>query len=438
MGEDKEARLVTPAPVIANANASPRVIPDSGVQAWLQVLGAFCIYFNTWGRSSVPVSVCCYELTSQGLLSSFGSFQAFYETDLLESYTHFQISTIGSLQSFLLVFLGFLAGPIYDAGYCRHLLFFGSLLIVVGTICQSFCTELWQLLLAQGLCIGVGCGCLAILSVAIPSLWFAKKLPLANGIAATGSGLGGVIFPIIIRNALPTVGFGWTVRVIALVALVLLGAANLVVRVPESPRQRRRLVDRASLSDWPYVLFVLGCFTVFLGMYTPFFYVQSFAIQSGITSQNVAFYIVTAMNLASIPGRIIPALLAQRLGPLNMIIAASIALAATGLGFLGTKNVISVYAVAIVYGFFTGAFFALQPTNFVQLTSDMRILGTRFGMAFTVMSVALLFGPSISGALQDAYGYYASWVWVAVTILAGGLIIGAASVMKTRKDRGGK
>ncbi|KAK7943566.1 MFS general substrate transporter [Apiospora aurea] len=71
-----------------------RPVPNSGVAAWLQVLGAFCLYFNTWG-----------------LLSTFGSFQAYYETELLAANTAFQVSTIGSLQSFVLVFLGFLAGP---------------------------------------------------------------------------------------------------------------------------------------------------------------------------------------------------------------------------------------------------------------------------------------------------------------------------------------
>lgn len=110
---------------------------------------------------------------------------------MLATNSSFEISTIGSLQSFLLIFLGFFAGPLYDSGYSKQLLLCGSILIVAGTVAQSFCTELWQLLIAQGLCIGLGCGCLAVLSVAIPSAWFTHLLPLANGIAASGSGFGG-------------------------------------------------------------------------------------------------------------------------------------------------------------------------------------------------------------------------------------------------------
>lgn len=119
------------------------------------------------------------------------AFQAYYETDVLKSSSSFEISTVGSLQSFLMVFLGFLTGPLYDSGYSQHLLASGSFLIVAGMVAQSFCTELWQLLISQGLCIGLGCGCLAVLGVAIPSQWFTQCLPFANGIAASGSGVGG-------------------------------------------------------------------------------------------------------------------------------------------------------------------------------------------------------------------------------------------------------
>lgn len=235
-----------------------------------------------------------------------------------------------------------------------------------------------------------------------------------------------------IRNLLPKVGFGWTVRAMALVALGLLGCANIVLRTPQMPKRRRRLLDVASLKDWPYVCFVLGCFCLFLGMYTPFYYVQAFAMDSGMTTEGIALYIVTAMNVSSIPGRILPALFAQHLGPLNLIIGTILGLTACGFGFIGADDVAKVYVVAVFYGFFSGCFFALQPTVFARLTSNMAALGTRFGMAFTVMSVALLVGSPIGGAVQGPGpgGYVASWVWSGATIFTGSLIICAGKVLK--------
>ncbi|KAI0483809.1 FAD binding domain-containing protein [Xylaria cf. heliscus] len=391
--------------------------PGPASKPWLQILGSFFLYFNTWG-----------------LISSYGSFQAFYEVDLLRTKTAFMISIIGSLQTFLMVFLGFVTGPIYDSGYFRYLLITGSFLVTLGTLSQSFCTEYWQLLLAQGVAVGIGCGCFIILSVAIPSLWFTEKLPLANGIAASGSGVGGVILPILVRNLLPRVGFGWTVRVMTLIIIVTLGISNIILRGPTISKQRRKLIHRSSLSDWPYVTFVIGCCCVFLGIYTPFFYIQTYAIQRNLASANTSFYIVAAMNLSSIFGRIIPNLFTHTVGPLIMIMVTSVTLLATAFGFIGAQNIVTVFVVAIIYGFFTGTFFALQPTVFVRLTKDMRFMGTRFGMAFSVMSFALLFGPPISGALQKVFGYNGSWIWAGATVLLGTGMFVISFLLSRRKS----
>lgn len=45
----------TPKDIIETASSTPevkpaRTIPNGGLQAWLQVVGAFFLYFNTWGQ----------------------------------------------------------------------------------------------------------------------------------------------------------------------------------------------------------------------------------------------------------------------------------------------------------------------------------------------------------------------------------------------------
>lgn len=96
-----------------------------------------------------------------------------------------------------MVSLGLVVGPAYDAGYFRHLLVLGCTLIFAGILLQSFCVAFWQYLLTQGVLVGLGAGCLSLLAVIVPSLWFNTRLPIANGIAASGSGLGGydIFFP---------------------------------------------------------------------------------------------------------------------------------------------------------------------------------------------------------------------------------------------------
>lgn len=36
--------------------SSPQSPPNGGVRAWLQVLGSFCLYFNTWGKLHILVA----------------------------------------------------------------------------------------------------------------------------------------------------------------------------------------------------------------------------------------------------------------------------------------------------------------------------------------------------------------------------------------------
>lgn len=69
-------------------------------------------------------------------------------------------------------------------------------MIVFGYMMTSLATEYYQVMLAQGICVGIGTGCLFVPSGAIMPQYFKKRKALANGIAATGSSIGGVIYPI--------------------------------------------------------------------------------------------------------------------------------------------------------------------------------------------------------------------------------------------------
>lgn len=247
-----------------------------------------------------------------------------------------------------------------------------------------------------------------------------------------------VVLPIMIREVNYRASLGWAARSMAFLCVFLGALAILVLRVPDPSAARRTprsLIDPTALRDWPFVLFVFGCFTVFLGMYTPFVHIQAYALRESITSPSFALYILAILNSSSILGRVLPSLVAQHIGSMNMIICTCIALAVTSFCLTTTGSSLArLLSAAIAYGFFTGTFFALQPTIFWRLSADPRMVGTRFGMAFVVLSIALLFGPPISGALLDHKGYNAAWIWCGVTILAGGGLILTSRIKKAGLD----
>ncbi|TEA21358.1 Aspyridones efflux protein apdF [Colletotrichum sidae] len=388
--------------------------PDGGLTAWLQVLGSFFIYFNTWG-----------------LVASFGTFQAYYEDDLLRSHSPFAVSTIGSLQSFLMVLLGFVAGPVFDLGYARQLLWAGSLLILAGTVAQSLSANLWQLLLSQGLCVGVGMGCLAVLGVAVLSPWFSTKLPVATGIAAAGSGVGGLVLPVMFRSLEPSIGFRWAVRCMALVALTTLGVSIASMHTPRASPRRRAWIDGSALRDVPYLLFVCACCLVFLGMYTPFVHVQKFSLATGAASPRLAAYLLSVLNGASVLGRTVPNLFAARLGTMNMLVVAVLVMSVSALCLTAVESAAGLVVVVVFYGFSSGSFFSLQPTTFTQITKDRDYIGTRLGMAYSVMSVALLLGSPVGGALVRQFGYDRAWIWAGVCLALGSVTIACSRGVAT-------
>lgn len=146
----------------------------------------------------------------------------------------------------------------------------------------SICTEYWQIMLAQGLCIGVGCGCLFVPSVAIVSTYFSTKKAFATGIAAAGSSLGGVLYPIIFHKLQPHLGFGWATRILAFIMLGTLSLSLTVMRTRILPAQKRALWDFPAFKEAPFTFFTLGMFFGFMGLYIPFFYVQSYAIEEKV------------------------------------------------------------------------------------------------------------------------------------------------------------
>ena len=100
------------------------------------------------------------------------------------------IAWIGSLQSFLLTAAGMIAGPVYDRGHLSLLLLIGGVLVVVGTFLTGFCSAYWQVILSQGLIVGMGTSCLMLPSMAILSQYFRKRLAFAVGIGSSGSAIG--------------------------------------------------------------------------------------------------------------------------------------------------------------------------------------------------------------------------------------------------------
>ena len=231
------------------------VPPDGGLVAWSQVLATLLITMVSWGCPS-----------------GIGVYQLYYRDTL--KLPESQVSWIGSVQFLLTYGMCTFSGRLADAGYVRSTIFFGAFLVVFGIFMTSIGSQYWHFLLSQGVCVGLGLGTMFMPPLSVTSSYFQNKRTLALTCAATGTGIGSVIFPSIIQYLIPKVGFGWAVRCSGFVALFCTAAALLLIKPRLKPRKSGPIVEWSAFKELPYLLYSIGALLLYWALFFGSFYVS--------------------------------------------------------------------------------------------------------------------------------------------------------------------
>ncbi|KAK9369541.1 major facilitator superfamily domain-containing protein [Lipomyces kononenkoae] len=369
--------------------------PDGGRQAWLCVVGAFCAQFCSFGW-----------------LNTCGVFQEYYLQNQLSGYSATTVSWIASLQTLILFTGCLIVGRLFDSYGPRYLLLVGTLLQVGGIMLTSICQTFGPILVCQGIVASTGAACVFNASVGSVSSWFKTRRAMALGIMSSGSSLGGIIFPILIRRLTVQSTFGWTMRACGFLVLGLLIISNFTVTSNVVPRGKWIPLYPRDLwihfKDPNYVLLASAFSLAFVGFMLPFTYIVSNAIYHGMNA-NLANYIVSVLNGSSIFGRIVPAVLADKVGRYNMnVIGITLAGVMILALWIPAQDTGSQLAFAVLYGFFSGTFVALIPACTAQI-SNIRDIGTRVGLMFFCLGLTSLAGVPIGGAIIGDATSEARW-----------------------------
>lgn len=359
---------------------------DGGTYAWLAVFGTCLVFFNTWG-----------------LVQAFGAYQSYYTTNMLRTYNASTISWIGTIQSFLLVSGGVITGPIFDQGYLRPLIMVGSTMIVLGMMMLSLAEKYYQILLAQSICVGLGSGMLFTPALAQVTVLFNRRRPLALGLSMIGSGLGGIIYPIVFRQLEPRIGFGWTTRIIAFISLATLAVAVLVLCWRKPNKQPpRSLFDFAAWREPAFVTYSISTFLTFTGYWIPWFFIPLYGQFAVGATATFSAYLLSITNATGIVGRLMTPLFQRRLSPLQVLLGVHI------LGDILIWSWISIgdsfggfVSFCVLWGLFSGPMAVLPAAAVAELSPSLNVIGTRMGMVWAVSSVGNLIGTPIAGAVSN-------------------------------------
>lgn len=203
-------------------------------------------------------------------------------------------------------------------------------------------------------------------------------------------------------------------------------------RIPPRPFSEGGGLEYRAFKEPVYALFSIGCFLGFMGIWVPFFFIGGYAKSHGV-DEDMAFYLVSIMNAASTFGRVLPNIVADRIGGMNMFVPFAGLSSMLIILLQCAKSETGLIVYAIFYGFLSGSFVSLPPVVVASITSDFSKLGSRLGMAFTFCSFSILIGPPIAGAIISREGgaYTGAFVYAGVIGMTGSAIVGAARVCKT-------
>ncbi|KUJ20846.1 MFS transporter, MCP family, solute carrier family 16, member 10 [Mollisia scopiformis] len=395
--------------------------PDGGIEAWLQVFGAFMVFWNIWG-----------------LPMSFGAFQSFYVLQYLPDYSSSAISWIGTLQGALLIMLGVVSGPVYDLGHYHFLVYTGSFLTIFGMMMLSLSTQYYQVFLSQGVCTGVGCGLLYVPTMSLVGGSFKHKRAIAMSVMTSGTALGGIIYTIIFSRLISQIGFPWTVRIIAFVSFSTFAMAlpALFIRPAKVSGRTRSLFDKTVFTDVPFLTFASAQFFIFLGYLVPLFYIPTYAQIALKENKSVALYILIGCQAASLFGRLFASVPAHHFGVMFTWVTCCSVSSILCFVWIATNTLAGFIVFSVLYGFFGGALIALPPSIFPVLCPDPGTLGSRMGLSWTTSALSFLIGTPVAGAiinLQTA-NFLGVQAWSGATLMVGTVLLLALWIMLSRSE----
>jgi MFS family permease len=345
------------------------------------------------------------------------------------------IST-AALINWLCMGLGaFLWGALSDRFGTRVVVLVGGVLLGTGLVTASRATSLAQFQALFGVIVGLAAGSFYTPMTATTTRWFSRHRSLAVALVSAGLSVGSAIIVPLARWLISIDGWRFAMLVIGdVVWLVIIPTALLVREPPASTAAAgkaetaaadgRELTVAQALRTPQFAALAVTYFACCAAHSGPIFHMVTNAIDHGVTVMAAAT-VLSAASLASLTGKIICGLVADRVGAKRTLLAGLALQAAAVSLYLVTRELAGFYAVALVFGFAYGGVMPLYAI-LVREYFGARIMGTIFGAAAFASTLGMALGPVAGGWLYDAFGSY-FWLFLG----SFGIGLGAVAIALT-------
>ncbi|KAM3418194.1 hypothetical protein BST61_g6397 [Cercospora zeina] len=359
-----DTSFINSADIALSPNQIQQALPptDTGRGAWITLFSAFIINATIWGFAL-----------------SFGVLQEHYTSHQPFSSAPSGIAAIGTTCTGIM----YLTMPIFLAAFqrwprARQYSLRASLPIVAAALTgASFAQTVWQLVLTQGVVYAFAGNALVMPTINYINEWFVRRKGLAIGVSIAGDGVGGVVMPLLLQALLSTVGFRWTLRIIALIIL-------------STTFLRHRLF---------WVLQLFNSIQA-LGYFLPMNYLPTIAEEFGM-NRTLGSFTIVLINLGAVIGCILVGALVDRFNTMTVMLAVSTLAGISVLIVLGfTIAVPPLFVFSVMYGLTASAYSSHWGglIREVQKKHD----GTDANLIFGLLAAGRGVGSIISGPLSES------------------------------------
>ncbi|KAJ3993070.1 major facilitator superfamily domain-containing protein [Lentinula boryana] len=396
--------------------------PEGGLRAWLVVLGCFL-----------------YACTVFGWGLNWGVLQDYYHTTMFPNTSLSVLGTIVGLANFVSMIItmngsSYVFGGLGDRFGYKKMIAISCFLAYLCLLASAFVTKVYQLFLFQGCLLGLSQGIGMPLYFSLCSQWFLKKRGLATGIAVSGSGIGGGIETLIMRQLISRIGYRNTILAFSSSHAVIWIFAWFLLkeRLPPGTNPTAKklwLPKKITGSFWSVALSMFFGLTI---SQPPYYLSTTYTRQMvpGLsTSSLLATVPLIVMNFCLGIGRITAGRLADIFGPINMFFCSFFV---GGLLQMVFWTFARTYTAIIVFSILNGLvgswFMSLLPVVCARLFG-VEGLSTITGFMILANSPGQFVGTTIAASVLSTSGNN----WKAVSLYSGSMqVIGALSILYAR------
>ena len=306
---------------------------------------------------------------------------------------------------------GILMGQVAERIGVRFTVIFGALMIAAG-LAVSAAGNIAAVLVGHAVLVGfLGNGALYPPLIVYVSRWFDRRRGTALAFISSGQYIAGMLWPSVFEHAMAAYGWRATMAgyAVFLVAAIPVGALFLQ-RVPAMPgiaefaRGRARREVLGMRPNTVLAILSIAGFCCCIPMAIPQGHLVAFCSDVGIPAAQGAAMLSVLQGSAFV-SRMFWGWLADRVGGIKTVLAASACQALAITAFMATQNEAGLFAISAAYGL---GFSGIIPAYVIAIRElfPAREASWRVPTVLFVSMAGMAVGGWLAGALYDHFGFY--------------------------------